>query len=196
MLAALAVAIVLTLLFTAALYGKVSAQSRTIRAMEITLDSIRNAQAELSDLSALPSITSPVLEGKRIALQISQDHKLPILEGLIKERLESDDAVVLETSEGEVEKLASATKWDPAEVNPHVVVTGAVRCNGYKDVYYEADLTFLFFNGVVSSILEAPPNGSRQANLAIGVVKNIKSTLEQSATRAERQAAIKELNHP
>lgn len=156
---------------------------------------LRSAQAAFEQISALPPLPEgflpPALEGRQIALCIVQDHKLPVLVSLVKERLEADDARVLIWSEQESERLP--TKWQPNEGMPDVLVRGAVQCNEYRDVYYHADLTLLFSQGTVGSILETPPNGARQENLAIAVVKQIKQTLDQERRRSERRSALDEL---
>jgi hypothetical protein len=154
-------------------------------------DSHKQNLALLESLSSQPH-TSP-LEGKRVGLCIEQDHRLPVIARLIGDRIEAEDGEVATLSPKDVEHYETATRWEPGRDAPHVVVKGKVRCNGYKDLYYEADLTFLFAYGVVESILESPPNGARQTNLAIAALKVIKQTMDTEERRTERRTALKEL---
>jgi hypothetical protein len=172
----------------------VFSQISKVTTLNTRLTQVRESQEKLSMMSALPEPFTPSpLEGCRVALCIEQDHKLPILVDLIKERLQAEDSEVVVLLPDQADELSSTTKWEPGDSKPNVLIRGKVRCNEYKEVYYEADLTFVFAEGVVTSILENPPNGSRQANLAIAVVKMLKQTLEQSAKRLERRTALGEL---
>jgi len=168
--------------------------SENLRTMNTAIGSMLRSFEQF--VSTIPQqLTNPILEGKRIGLCIEQDHKLPVLETLIRERLEAEDAHVLDFEPAQADELEATTKWTVDDSHPDVLVRGKVQCNQYREVYYHADLTFEFANGVVASILENPPNGARQANLAIAVVQKIKQTLEQAEKKAERRNALSELNH-
>lgn len=161
-------------------------------------EALAKVEALMAQVAMLPRseaiLAIPPLEPIRVAIAIEQDHKLPILSNLIKERLEADDGMVTVIDADQASTYADLGKWSTESGEPHVVVAGNVKCNGYSDVFYEADLTFLYARGIVDSILENPPNGGRQVNLANKVVSRLKRTYEESSRKAERNQALHELN--
>jgi len=183
----------ISLLVCALLWWQMMILGDQVRALGGSLREVGESYDKLA-LTMPAELLRPMLENRRIALCIEQDHKLPVLETLIRERLEAEDAQVLDMEPAQADELMATTKWRVDDFHPDVLVRGKIQCNQYREVYYHADLTFVFASGVVSSILENPPNGARQANLAIAVVQKIKQTLEQAGKKAERTTALSELN--
>ncbi len=116
------------------------------------------------------------LEGLRVSVSIRQDYSLPLVENLLKELLQKEDA-----------NLTGP---------PELVIEGDVTCNGYAEVYYTAELTCLFRGDPICNLIERPPHGDRPLNLAIELVTRLKTELAKDAERRDRRQAISELQGP
>jgi hypothetical protein len=140
-----------------------------LRAAEQVLESPTRA--------ALPE-AAPVrpLEGLRVALDIRQDHTHPVFANLLKEQLLAEDVTDLTTP-------------DTADI----VIEGNLVCNGYAEIYYEADFTCRTATEPICTLIEKPPHGDRPQNLAIELVARLKRELTKLESRNERRAAIREL---
>ena len=124
--------------------------------------------------AALPKPPSP-LDGLRVAIALTQDHPHPVFATLLKERLLGEGAEIVPEAEADV------------------LVRGAVVCNGYADVYFTADLAAQTPGAPLFTLVEKPPHGDRQGNLALELVTRLKAEWEKRSTRDERRAALREL---
>jgi hypothetical protein len=143
-------------------------------------DRLAAAERQLSERGAKSPVLAEVdrrCEGLRIALRVEQDHPHPIFVGLLKELFLREDAV-LGTNE------------------PDLLVTGRIVCNGYADVYYTAELTCLLREEPICVLIEKPPHGDRQENLARELVAKLTKELGKTVRRTERHAALRELEQP
>lgn len=128
------------------------------------------------------SFVANPLEGLRIALRIDQDHPLPVFANLLKEQLMEEDV-------GAVEVLTA----DGDDGDYDVLITGNVICNGYADIYYQANLNCHTRNREFLTLAEKPPHGDRPANLAIEILARMKDELQKTSERDERRNALREL---
>lgn len=154
------------------------AQSR-LAALEQRLAAIE--RGELAPAAPLPSALARVapLQGLRVALDITQDHPHPIFANLLREELLKADVL-------EVTSL-------PETQDADLLITGTLTCNGYAEVYFQANLTAYAGTDPVCTIAEAPPGGDRPANLAIELVSRLGIELEKRIARSERRQALREL---
>jgi hypothetical protein len=130
------------------------------------------------------------LEGLRIALGITQDHTHPVFANLLKERLLLEDvAEVTVLTPDEASNLQG--DWNPD--GPDLLILGNLVCNGYAEIYYQADLTCHSPHHEVCTIAEKPAHGDRPANLSIELVERLKTELTKLVSRNERRRAIREL---
>lgn len=127
---------------------------------------------------SLVAVEESVLQGLRVAIDLQQDHAHPVFAELLRDTLLGRDVaeVILGRSDTCV-----------------CVIDGHVTCHGYTDVYFEADLTCTAPSGVVCTLIEKPPSGDRQENLALEIVSRMVKELEKSERRGERRAALSEL---
>lgn len=175
----LAIAIgILSLLATGAVWSLVNQLERRLRTAEKAL-SERPAQIPipLPDPDALHP-----LEGLRIALAISQDHPHAPFVNLLKELLLKEDVAEAATTDA---------VFDPATMD--ILIQGRITCNGYAEIYYDADLTCTSLRGPVCTLIEKPPHGDRPGNLGIELVARLRAELAKSVERTERKQAILEL---
>ena len=114
------------------------------------------------------------LEGLHVDLQVGQDHPHPVFANLLKELLLREDALISSES-------------------PDLLVEGRIVCNGYADVYFTAELTCRFRGEPVCVVIEKPPHGDRQENLARELLAKLNKELGKSAQRTERHTALREL---
>jgi hypothetical protein len=132
----------------------------------------------------LPEPAAPKpLEGLRIAVNIRQDHPNPIFANLVKEQLLLEDVA-------EVSFLATPDWQDSADI----LVRGNLLCNGYAEIYYQADIECLSPSEAICTLTEKPAHGDRPTNLAIELVSRLKFELEKLVSRNERRRAIRELH--
>lgn len=143
-------------------------------------DRLHAAERQLSVPSALqPALVEAPrpLEALRVALEIDQDHPHPVFANLLKELLLREDTVLSSNS-------------------PDLLVQGRVVCNGYADVYYTAELTCLLQGEPICVLIEKPPHGDRQENLARELLAKLTKELGSTAQRNERHSALSELGQP
>jgi hypothetical protein len=74
-----------------------------------------------------------------------------------------------------------------------VLIWGDITCNGYKEFYYKADLSYLTPYGSLNPTSEQPSQGNPQSSLAVTIVSKLKKELNVAQKRYERGRAIKEL---
>ncbi len=79
------------------------------------------------------------------------------------------------------------------EIDADLLVAGILKCNGYAEVYYEAEITCYSRHEAVCTLIERPPGGDRPGNLAIEVVATLNAKLDALFRRSERARAISEL---
>ncbi|HJP83731.1 MAG TPA: hypothetical protein VJ835_09530 [Fimbriimonadaceae bacterium] len=126
-----------------------------------------------------PSLVAPSkLAGLTFRLTISQDHPYPIFARLLKDELEKADAGVVES-----------------DADSDIRIEGSIHCNGYSDIYFQAELTASNAEGPFSVIIEKPPHGDRPENLAREIVSRIESDWTKREDRRERGSAIRELRN-
>ncbi|RYG21730.1 hypothetical protein EON82_18355 [bacterium] len=114
------------------------------------------------------------LQGLRVGLRIEQDHPHPVFANLLKELLLKEDAIL---------------EADAADL----IVEGGVVCNGYADVYYTAELNCRLQDEAICVLIEKPPHGDRQENLARELLSKLKKELRKTTERSERSNALREL---
>lgn len=164
-----------------------------VRCLGLTqrLNAVENVLREVANKSLPSSKAEPTpnpLEGLRIAISVKQDHEHPIFANLLKDQLLKEDV-------GEVTFLTFDEKgdWKQMESVANILVSGDITCNGYAEVYYAADLRCDTRDQAICTLIEKPPHGDRQGNLAIELVARLKTELEKHTTRDERRKAIQEL---
>jgi hypothetical protein len=140
---------------------------------------LESAPLQLPEVSAIRP-----LDGLRIAVNIRQDHLNPIFANLLKEQLLLEEVA-------EVSFLARPNWHDSADI----LIRGSLLCNGYAEIYFEADIECLSPNDSICSLSEKPAHGDRPTNLAIEVVSRLKFELEKLVSRSERRRAIRELHN-
>lgn len=158
----------------------VLAQGEQIRSLRAQLNQLDARMDELPPPIPAPLFLSPVLESKRVAISITQDHEQPTFAELLKRLLVQEDAAP--------EIVAGATGE-----NFDLIIRGAIICNGYSDLYYEASLDVLESGEKIVSIVERPVQAGRQINLATTLISRAKQEIESKALRKERQRALKEI---
>jgi hypothetical protein len=84
--------------------------------------------------------------------------------------------------------------WDQRSDAPDILVTGDLVCNGYAEIYYQAELACLSPHQEICRLTEKPAHGDRPANLAIEAVSKLESELDKLVSRHERRRAIRELH--
>jgi hypothetical protein len=123
-----------------------------------------------------PQLPLPTpLAGLRIAIDVSQDNPHPIVANLLRDQLLGEDAEIVDREEADI------------------VISGSVVCNGYAEIYYQAELTCRTQLETICAVSQKPPHGDRPANLAIELIAKLKSELESLVSRSERRRALREL---
>jgi hypothetical protein len=126
------------------------------------------------------------LQGLRVALAVAQDAPHPVFATLLKEQfLKADVAEVVSVP------YAKGLRLDPEVAE--LLVLGQVCCNGYAEIYFEADFTCYTAREAVCTVVERPPGGDRPGNLAIELVSRLSAKLEDLIARDERRRAVREL---
>ncbi len=74
-----------------------------------------------------------------------------------------------------------------------LLLIAEVKCNGYAEVYYTAEIRCSSDGEPLCVIVEAPAQGDRPSNLALETVSRVRRELLASHGYAERRAALKEL---
>ncbi|HVT11416.1 MAG TPA: hypothetical protein VHE55_04050 [Fimbriimonadaceae bacterium] len=149
-------------------------------------EQLRSVDRPAPTPAALPDpVPDRPLEGLRIALAISQDQPHAAFANLLKEHFLAEDA-------GEVTLLPADST--PGWANCDILVAGNVVCNGYAEIYYEADLTCHGPSGAICTVVERPPHGDRPVNLAAELVVKLKGELQKLERRDERRRALRELS--
>ena len=149
-----------------------------------------HASAALEPIpSALEEALPSVLQGSKVGLSITQDHPHPVFVDCLKEALFKRDAA-------DVILLGAldAADWKAGPEAPDLLIQGSVVCNGYANVYYEADLTCSDREKAICRLIEKPPHGDRPSNLALELVSKIESEVKKLVRRGERGRAVRELN--
>jgi len=141
---------------------------------------LRELEAYRPPLPVPEAAPTRYLEGLRIAVAVSQDHPHPVFANLLKEQLLREDAA-------EVVLLAAPSDGFD------VLITGTLTCNGYAEIYYQADLACQWAGAPLCSLVERPPHGDRPVNLAIELTTKVKREIEKLTSRSERRDAIREL---
>lgn len=121
-----------------------------------------------------PGPLSP-LAGRLVAIQIEQDHPHSLFAGLVKEALLLEDAEVV------------------GEESAEIVVRGRIVCNGYADIYYEAEFACELGARPLCTLIERPPHGDRPGNLVLELIGRLKRELNKAVVRNERRDALREL---
>lgn len=121
------------------------------------------------------------LEGLSISLDVQQDHPHPLFANFVAELLQKEDVA-----------RVSLTPDEGADIQ----VVGHLTCNGYSDIYYEAEFECSSRGRAICVVIERPPHGDRPANLALELVSKLKVALRRSSERIDRQRAIQELHEP
>ncbi|HWA84150.1 MAG TPA: hypothetical protein VG820_11975 [Fimbriimonadaceae bacterium] len=149
-------------------------------------EQLRSVERSAPTPVALPEpVSVHPLEGLRFALAISQDQAHAVFANLLKEHLLAEDA-------GEVALLAEGETPDWGGCD--LFISGKVVCNGYAEIYYEADLTCHGPRGAICAVVERPPHGDRPVNLAVELIAKLKAELEKLERRDERRRALRELS--
>ena len=167
--------------------------SFVVRCLALTqrLNAVENVLREVANKALPNSNVAPAsspLEGLRIAVSVKQDHEHPIFANLLKDLLLKEDV-------GEVVflTLEERDEWKQMEIAADILISGDITCNGYAEVYYTADFRCDTREQAICTLIEKPPHGDRQGNLAIELVARLKTELERHTSRDERRKAIQEL---
>jgi len=141
-------------------------------------------QGKGRSLPASADLPNP-LQGQRIAIANTQDHAHPVFANLLKEQLLKEDV-----ADAFILRPEELSSWSEKAA---ILISGRVVCNGYAEIYYEADFTCQTEKEPICTLIEKPPHGDRPGNLAIELVARLKTELEKSQGRQERRQAISEL---
>jgi hypothetical protein len=124
------------------------------------------------------------LAGMRIRLSVRQDHARPLFANSLREALLREDVQdVLIVGDPSAHGAAKG-EW---------LISGTITCNGYSDVYFNADLTCTLGEETVCSWSHRPPQGDRPENLVLEIVSTLTSKLADRARKNERRKALSEL---
>jgi len=132
------------------------------------------------------------LAGLRIAIAVTQDHAHPVFATLLRDQLLGADVaevIVLPESDGG----GLVEQWRAGKRAEHLLIAGSLTCNGYAEVYYQAEFTCYTATEAVCTVIERPPGGDRPENLARELVAKVGATLDGLTRRSERRRAIGEL---
>jgi hypothetical protein len=152
----------------------------SLLAMLVLSTRIRALEQRQQELESHPqaSLPAPVeekpLAGQTVRLQIEQDHPSAPFAALLRDQLAREDVAI--TAE-----------------NSDLEIRGSVRCNGYADIYFGADLTCYQGSHPICTVLERPPHGDRPLNLATDLIARLKREIQKSEEHSERHRALKEL---
>jgi hypothetical protein len=161
---------------------QVAIQNRKILRLESQIQQLLSRAASLSAGDAW-KWERPVLENRRIAIQISQDHERPTFAQRLKEALIAEDSTI-----------SVATTSHPVDyAETDIYISGEVKCNGYEELFFDATIDCFDRDGLILTVAERPGQGGRQANLSNTLVTRLKSDLRQTASRRERQQALDQL---
>jgi hypothetical protein len=134
----------------------------------------RQRQLESRPLQVLPEVApEKPLAGMCLSIQIDQDHPHAPFVTQLKDLLEREDVTLVEEGDSNIR--------------------GSVSCNRYADVYFSAEISCTVEGETVCTIIERPPHGDRQANLAKEVVHRLKREVVKQRTHDERRNALREL---
>jgi len=133
------------------------------------------------------------LEGLRIGLAVTQDHAHPVFATLLKEQLLKEDALEVNFLTPE-EAAALQADWPKGQID--ILISGKLTCNGYAEIYYDADFTCFNAHEPICTLVERPPHGDRPSNLAMELVARLNTGLTKLLSRTERREALKELGGP
>jgi len=87
--------------------------------------------------------------------------------------------------------MVDGSKREESRVD--IFISGTLTCNGYAEVYYQAEFTCFASGEAICTIIERPPGGDRPENLAMELVTKLSSKLDEFVRRNERRRAIDEL---
>lgn len=135
----------------------------------------------------MPEAAKP-LEGLRIALAVKQDHPHPVFANLLKEHLLRQDV-----SDVSFTSVSDFAAWKESDLRADILIAGSLTCNGYAEVYYQAEFSCYTANEPICTVIERPPGGDRPENLAMELVTKMGLKLDELLTRNERRRAIGEL---
>jgi len=167
---------VVALAVSAGLYWRLLAVINRVDRLERSL-----AESKERTLEVLPVSQGPKpLYGLRIALDIKQDHSYPVFAEMLKELLLKEDVA---------EVMIGSMLSDEADIR----IAGSLTCNGYADVYYQADLSCRTRSEAICTVMEKPSGGDRPENLALELVTTLSKRLDVLVRRDERRKAINEL---
>lgn len=176
--------------------GASLALAEQLRRLDRRLNRTELALDNPPTVSALPEPEpSRPLEGLRIAISVTQDHTHPVFANLLKEQLLSEDATEI-TMLSREEANGLRANWKSQDHAPDLLIAGSLVCNGYSEIYYDADFTCFSPNQPICSLVQKPPHGDRPTNLAIELIAKLKTELEKLISRNERRRAIRELHDP
>jgi hypothetical protein len=141
--------------------------------------------------AALPEPTPSPLEGLTVLVAIRQDHAHPVFANILSEILQKLDAevstVLIDDCPG------PHARWSAEGAVLDLLISGTVVCNGYAEIYYQAELTCSTETDPICTLIDNPATGDRQANLAKELVSKIESEITKRLSRTERRLALREL---
>lgn len=142
-----------------------------------------DALATVANLGEPSEGASSPLAGRGIWVDIQQDHPLPIVADRLAAQLSLRDA---EVRTG----ISSEDVTGPSDGR----IVGEILCNGYADVYYQAQISVWIGDELLMTLRSRPEGGDRPDNLAMELVAEIEEKLTTSERRTERQRALQELH--
>ncbi len=128
-----------------------------------------------------------------MAIAVTQDHPHRVFENLLKDhltRLDVAEVSVIWSRSGD--NPGRAARQD-GRLHADILIVGEMTCNGYAEVYYQAEFSCYTARETVCTLMERPPGGDRPENLAIEIVTKLSTKLEDLIRRNERRRAIGEL---
>lgn len=165
-----------------ALYRQLAILTARLDTAEHALNSLRQREADDP-----PALEAPkVLEGLRIALQVTQDHAHPVFANLLKDLLLKQDVAEVTFQTQSVDDWRTTKTAD-------ILISGSLTCNGYAEVYYQAEFTCYSASETICTLIERPPGGDRPENLALELTTELGDSLAKAIQRDERRRAIGEL---
>ena len=169
--------------------------AQRVNVLQQRLDGVeRNGLVSISRQPSGLELPEPAkaLEGLRIAVEISQDHAHPVFADLLKEQLMKEEvAEVRLLMSGEGKSQLDRLKGGKPDFD--ILITGGLTCNGYAEVYYQAEFACYTANELICTLIERPPGGDRPSNLAIELITKLSSKLDDLERRSERRQALYEL---
>jgi hypothetical protein len=165
---------VISLILSALITARLIFVERRLSAAELRLRALGH---ESDRPRELPEPSSPLM-GLRVQLAVVQDHPQAILAELIRQAMLREDV--------------ADVGYDLEQYD--LKIEGRIVCNGYADVYYDANLACSTERAVLFTLVDKPATGDRPSNLAIQLVDRLKRELPARTSREERQQAIRELS--